>query len=264
MSLKALLFGLLVSCLVNTANGALTLQLTPATPSAAPGAVLTFQGILTNTSATDKVYLNDIQAVLTGDSATNVTLKSNAYFSNVPGILLPGETYNGPLFQMRLSGSAPAANYSGSVTFIGGTDIFASSPLATGSLTLLATPVEQWRYNTFGTDASTMAASDLGDWDGDGVPNLLEYALGMNALAADAASLPQAFPLNGYPAITYLPAASDVTYTVQSSTDLIHWDSTKIQAVAGGNPNPPGSVTLRFNTPVANTARVFLRVWVSR
>ena len=246
------------------AKADLTLQLTPAAPSAVPGAVLTFQGILTNTSTTDKLFLNDLQATLTGASAANVTLKSNAFFSNVPGILLPGETYNGPLFQMKLDASAPASDYAGGIAIQGGADIFASTTLATSSLTLLATPVEQWRYTTFGANANDPAAADLADWDHDGVPNLIEYALGMSATTADRSSLPAPLTVNGHLALSYVPSASDLTYAVESSTDLMHWSSTDVEPVVIANPVPPNRLTFQYHQPLSLSGPVFLRLRVTR
>jgi hypothetical protein len=248
---------------IPSSRAGLTLSLSPASQAAAPGATLVFSGLLTNTSSTDKVFLNDLQPTLTGSAADNVTLGTNTFFANVPGILLPGESYNGPLFTLLLSTSAAAANYTGSITFLGGADINAGTSLATTNFTLLATPVDQWRYNTFGSSANTVAAGDTGDWDQDHVSNLLEYALGLNAKVTDAASLPKPVIIGGYLTLSYLPAATDVTYTVQASTDLIHWGSTNVELVTVGVPAAP-VVTYRYNQPVSSGAPVFLRLLISR
>ena len=42
---------------------------------------------------------------------------------------MPGETYTGPIFTIVLSGSASPDDYSGSVTMVGGADIFAEDNL---------------------------------------------------------------------------------------------------------------------------------------
>ncbi len=244
---------------------ALSLQLAPANVASAPGGVMVFQGMLTNTSATDKLFLNNIDATLVGTAATKVVLKSNAFYANVPGILLPGESYNGPLFQMKLEASSLDGDYSGTILLQGGADIFATGTLTSNSFTLLATPVEQWRYNTFGSPASDgVAAADDGDWDHDGVFNLLEYALGMAPKAEDRSSLPQPVMLNNYLAISYVPAVSTVSYLVESSTNLIDWSSTDVEAVTIANPSPPGSLTFRYKQPLSTSHHVFLRIKVTR
>ena len=81
----------------------------------------------------------------------NVTsLSGNAFFVNVPGILLPGETYEGPLFRIALSNASSTTNYTGSITFL----------------------VDA---------AASPTAADSADWDHDSLSNLLEYALGLDA-----------------------------------------------------------------------------------
>ena len=256
--------GLALLMSAGPAMAALTLQLTPANTAAAPGATVTFQGVLTNTSATSKLFLNDLQATLTGASISNLTLKTNTFFANVPGILLPGETYNGPLFQIKLNTTALGMDYPGNITIQGGADIFASDTLATTPFTLNPTPVEQWRYNTFGASANSAAASDLADWDHDGVPNLLEYALGMDGKTEDRNSLPKALTINNHLALSYVPSATDVTYSVESSTDLITWTTANVEAVSIANPDPPGSVTFRYKFPLGAAGPAFLRIKVTR
>ena len=261
MSIRALI--LVCGLLQWTTQGfaALTLQLSPADRPAATGATVTFTGVLTNTSATDKLFLNDIQATLTSGSTT---LKSNAFFSNVPGILLPGESYDGPIFAIKLDAAASSANYTGSVTLKGGATILANDVLGSNNLSLLATPVEQWRYNTFGDAAASLAAADTADFDHDGASNLLEYALGMDATVMDRESLPQAEKLGSHLIISYLPAATDVTYSVEASTDLQTWSSANVELITIANPDPPGAVTYWYKTSLTNTPRVFLRLKVSR
>ena len=255
------MIGVGAMALATSAQADLTLQLSPANRPAAAGGTVTFSGLLTNTSATDKLYLNNIQASL---STGTTTLKSNSFFGNVPGILLPGETYNGPLFGVKLESGVANGNYNGSVTLQGGADIFANGTLASSNLTLLATPIEQWRFNAFGDFATDALAADTADFDHDGVSNLLEYALGMNAASMDRGALPAAQRIGGHLALSYVPAATDVTYGVESSTDLVTWSSVDVEQVTLANPNPPESLTFWCKTPMLNSTRVFLRIKVTR
>src|SRR3954469_16120868 len=75
----------------------LTASLTPAVQNSGQGRTLIFTVTLTNTSGTDTLYLNDLQFALNGSAATLLKPDTNTCFSNVPGILSPGETYSGPL-----------------------------------------------------------------------------------------------------------------------------------------------------------------------
>src|SRR5579862_7418112 len=79
------------------ARCALTLQLSATAGNAALGTTLVFSGTLTNTSPSDQVLLNDVQFTVSGSAAGALAFQSNTFFSNVPGILLPAETYSGPL-----------------------------------------------------------------------------------------------------------------------------------------------------------------------
>ncbi len=243
-----------------TAFAGLTLSLNPVAQPVSAGAEALFSGTLTNTSATDKVFLNDLTATFTADPQSDTALSSNAFFGNVPGILLPGEIYAGPLFRISLSGASAAANYTGTLTLQGGADITASTALVSAGFTLLATPVDQWRYASFGDAAGSALAADGGDWDHDGVPNLLEYALALNAVLPDSQGLPAPMLVNGYLTLSYVPSAADVQYFIESSTNLLQWGTADVEAVSVANPVPPNLLTFRNR----NTGRAFLRLKVTR
>jgi hypothetical protein len=55
--------------------------------------------------------------------------------------------------------------------------------------------VEQWRQRTFGTFANNGTTADTADYDGDGICNLLEYAL--NLSPTTASKLPMSAAMNG-------------------------------------------------------------------
>src|SRR5437868_13772873 len=125
---------------------ALEFTFSPAVHSAASGTEVCFVGTLKNSSPTQTLFLNDIQFNLTGAAAGALKPDGNAFFANVPGILLPNETYTGPIVTVAIDSAANAGDYSGSATIRGGMDIFAltdllerpfqvSSPLVTISAT---------------------------------------------------------------------------------------------------------------------------------
>lgn len=248
----------------HTALAGLTLSLDPVTQPVSAGAEALFSGTLTNTSTTDRLFLNDVTATFTADPQSDTALSSNAFFANVPGILLPGETYDGPLFRISLSSTSPAANYTGAITLQGGPDITASTALASTAFTLLATPVDQWRYATFGDAAGTASAADTADWDHDGMPNLLEYALALNALSPDSQGLPAPILLNNYLTLSYVPSAADVQYTIESTTNLLQWGTDDVEPVTIVNPLPPNLLTFRNKNTISKLGRAFLRLKITR
>lgn len=246
------------------ASAGLTLAVAPGAQAAAPGADLLFSGTLTNTSTTERLFLNDIQATLSGGAAAHLSLKSNTFFSNVPGILLPGESYAGPLFRVRLSAAAPAGNYTAGISILGGASIIAMSALESSTITLLATPVDQWRYQTFGASANDPAAADTGDWDHDGLENLLEYALQLDAKTADTSALPKPVAIGDHATLSYVPTATDISYSIEASTDLTAWSTEDVEQVSVPDPQPPGRLTFRYRHPLGAAGRVFLRLRMTR
>ena len=132
---------LFIYCSLGTlsARGDLVMSLSSSVQGSAHGVELVFSGTLTNTDPTQKLFLNDIAPTLSGASLDNLIFEPNSFFSNVPGILLPNESYsNSELFRVVVSGSAPPGDYGGTVTIRGGSDIFANNDLATADFTILS------------------------------------------------------------------------------------------------------------------------------
>lgn len=125
------------------------------------------------------------------------------------------------------------------------------------SMTLLqwTPPARQaWRYQHFGTVAATGSAADDADPDGDGLANLLEYAIG--TLPTQSSATPWIADINSgclSLSITKNASASGVVWSAESSDDLINWhpeqtltlidDATTYSA---RDTVPPGAVPRRF------------------
>jgi hypothetical protein len=125
------------------------------------------------------------------------------------------------------------------------------------------TPLQLWRLAAFGTTAATGPAADLADPDGDGLPNLLEYAFGTSPTSAASVTSPvvslSAAP-NAKLQITFLRARSDLTYAVEASSDLAPGSWT-VLATNPGSVSPTVSVTV--TDTIAPTPRRFLRLRVT-
>jgi len=80
--------------------------------------------------------------------------------------------------------------------------------------------------------------SPSSDSDANGVPNLLEYALGGNPLVPDPGILPRVFLKNQGPqrrlAISFLRACAQVVYTVEGSSKLLKWVPIDYEPVSVG------------------------------
>jgi len=112
------------------------------------------------------------------------------------------------------------------------------------------------------TGASALTTADP---DGDGVNNLVEYALGGDPTSAASAPTPTVGTSTSggtFLTLTFLRARLELTYVVQGSTDLVTWPDLSTN---------PGSVSLvtpvtftdSVNLPTANPPRRFLRLKVT-
>ena len=132
---------------------------------------------------------------------------------------------------------------------LGDTGTYDVGSPASATITIAASfiPSQTWRQLYFNTIANTGLFADAADYDGDGVSNLLEYALGgdptiatdtegtgllpigtaadaSDALLSDRFSL--AFVLDN-------PSPTDLTYTVEATSDLANWTPVAAKTGAG-------------------------------
>jgi hypothetical protein len=85
-------------------------------------------------------------------------------------------------FALTTGGLAPNTAYSYSVYATDSSGITHVSPVATFTT---PTVLQNWRQTFFGTTLGSSHAADGADPDGDGVPNLIEFATGKNPTAAN-------------------------------------------------------------------------------
>jgi len=100
------------------------------------------------------------------------------------------------------------------------------------------TPLEQWRYTHWSNIGDHGSGADASDVDGDGVANLIEYALGGTPTSPSLGILPtcSVVPVSSaqYLRLSFSrdPSHTDLTYTIQASTDLVNW--TNLAASSNG------------------------------
>ena len=139
-------------------------------------------------------------------------------------------------------------------------------------------PYANWRETHF-SGASANPAKEATIWgnnadpDGDGIPNLLEYALGLDPLRPNLAGLPQIAamtnPADGqnYLTMTYsLPAAvSDVTVIPEISSDLTTWRSGAGALEVVGDTTAAGvrTIIVRDIQPLTQVQKHFMRLHVT-
>ena len=117
-----------------------------------------------------------------------------------------------------------------------------------------------WRRDNFGVTANSGDAADLADPDGDGLANLLEYALAADPLAPSADALPAVTYHEGRLRFDVPVPRADVIYTVEASSDLVSW--TPLASRSGSTAS--GEVwSVTDDSSALEAPRRFLRLRVS-
>lgn len=108
-------------------------------------------------------------------------------------------------------------------------------------------PVEAWRQARFSTTSNNGSASDLAAPAGDGLPNLLKYALSMDPATAGTAPQPTLKDYSGtqHLSLTFQrdPAKTDVTYEVQTADSPTGPWTTVATSTGGAATTGPGLVS---------------------
>jgi hypothetical protein len=130
------------------------------------------------------------------------------------------------------------------------------------------TPLEVWRNAHFGNPSNVGAGADTASPAGDGVPNLIKYALGLNPTTpatGSQLSVESILPVSGqsYLSLTVnrTAQATDVTYIVEVSSNLVTWTSGPPFTVTVSNVST--QLVVRDNTPVGSATSRFIRLHVS-
>jgi len=149
---------------------------------------------------------------------------------------------------------------------------YAIGSLTSACVTIEDSPLNNWRLQYFGINATNFAvAGDSANPAGDGISNLIKYALGLNPTNAVRGTLFSfGVDRNGYFAISYTrpdPAPMDVSYRVSSSENLLAWCTNSSCVLTSSitiNTNGTATVTTEGDTPVQSSSNAFLRLEVFR
>ena len=122
------------------------------------------------------------------------------------------------------------------------------------------TPLQSWRQKWFGTTNNSADAADTSVATDDGLPNLFKYALGFNPLVAADRSVTVEISM-GFLRLKAPrnPDATDVTYTVFGSDDLVTWTTSGIVV----DPTGPNKFQAHDSLPVSAGGHRFLRLEIS-
>ncbi len=205
---------------------------------------------------------------------TRYTLSPAPASATSGSVVIPANTTTATIMVNPAADNTLTGTQAVTLALSGGSGYLASGGAAT--VALLDTPLNTWKIQYFGgmTAAGSAQAADAADYDGDGIANLVEYALGTDPTQANTAKLPtvkvEAVDGGVYPTLTYIypiPAPTDAACTVEASTGLdpAAWQATTTVAGYPVN-NGDGTMTMKARTSwVASAyARSFLRLKVTR
>jgi hypothetical protein len=148
---------------------------------------------------------------------------------------------------------------------------YAVGKLASVKITIQDTPIFSWRWEHFGTSAADLAvAGDAANPAGDGIANLVKYALGRAPEFANDQPLTEpAINAAGHLQISYTrpdPPPADIAYQVEASSDLLAWCSdacVDVKQISFNNDNT-ATVVCEETIPASGAEKQFLRLRVSR
>jgi len=158
-----------------------------------------------------------------------------------------------------------------SILSISANAAYAVGKLASVKITIQDTPIFSWRWQHFGTSAADLAvAGDAANPAGDGIANLVKYALARAPEFANDQPLTEpAINASGHLQISYTrpdPPPADVAYQVEASSDLLAWCSDACVDVKqiSFNTDNTATVVCEETIPASGAEKQFLRLRVSR
>jgi len=138
---------------------------------------------------------------------------------------------------------------------------------------LLNAPEQAWKSQNFSQQgfADPGTSSDLANPSGDGMSNLMKYAMNLNPMLADAAGVTSgSSAIVGGTAYIYLThrmnlAASDICFGYEQSTDLLHWNPATPEVVSTVQLDQfTDAITVRIPATGGSGNRLFMRLKITK
>jgi hypothetical protein len=205
----------------------------------------------------------------TGMSGTGWTTNASGLTCTRSDTLAVGGSHPVITLNVSVATNAPA-NLQPTFTLSGGGDAFSSNNTVASTVTTIS-PADSWRTQYFGTTNNSGATADTSSYAGDGIANLVKYALGMDPTVPATNGLPEMKMTNSRLALTFnrQKSATDVVYEVQAAGDLFGFsNATVLWSSAsngyGGGTNASQAVTVQDSVDATATNRRFMRLQISR
>ena len=156
-----------------------------------------------------------------------------------------------------------------SFTVSGGGDLNTNNNSVTDPTSIVGS-LDSWKNQWFGSAAGTASAADTNSYAGDGIANLVKYALGMNPTIPVTNGLPEMKMTNNKLSLRFnrQKSATDIIYEVQAAGDLFGFSNATVLWSSTTNPytnaSPSQTVTVEDTVGTGSTNRRFMRLQISR
>ncbi|MGE9292938.1 MAG: hypothetical protein ACQKBW_04940, partial [Puniceicoccales bacterium] len=118
--------------------------------------------------------------------------------------------------------------------------------------------IASWRQYHFGTEANSGDAANTADPDHDGVPNIVEYALGMNPRGKDTSGRPAVGVTVHGLSLTYNRVRTDIDYVVEGTSNFATWGTAGVNQ--GGSELGTATASAAFGDAMALRLKVLQSV----
>jgi hypothetical protein len=135
----------------------------------------------------------------------------------------------------------------------------AGSVIMMGLGNLAIAPIVAWREYYFNFDlAYEPVAGDNANPAGDGIPNLLKYAFGLDPSVTENSGLPVVTAPDGFLQVSFnlQSADTDITYIVETSDDLVNWTKGSTYSATSGNLPNNGDTQELSETPITGGTNI--------
>jgi len=230
--------------------------------------------VVTNVGAASSSGAVTVKATLpNGMTATNLSGTGwTATLSNLTctrtNSLTNGTSYPAILLDVMVD-TNKTTSLAPAFTVSGGGDLNTNNNSVTDPTSIVGS-LDSWKNQWFGSAAGTASAADTNSYAGDGIANLVKYALGMNPTIPATNGLPEMKMTNNKLSLRFnrQKSATDIVYEVQAAGDLFGFSNATVLWSSTTNPytnaSPSQTVTVEDTVGTGSTNRRFMRLQISR